>query len=589
MQNLNISEFIEIESIGKGCFGRVKKMQYIRNKHIYAVKFLPKSIINDKNQKNIYREINIMPTLTHKNIVKLYGHFEDNNYYYFIYELVQGSNLEKYVQNLTNNNMKKYGNSFATHIEQNLLINIFKQILSGLLYLHSNFVFHRDIKPDNILIDNENNIKITDFGFTAYFLEGDPILSTNNTRVGTKAYAAPEVQKHEPYNYKCDIYSLGLTIWYLMNFELPPNQKNINFYNKNLVDLVKSMIRDSPIERPTAEQALNYLLQIEKDINNNLLEKIEISMLKSVLYCLNGIDLINQIRSFIIENLKNKEVKIDYFPRSFVNIINVIKNKNNNKIDETVYNDMFDFFRKQLSEKKYNLEVTSPVLIYYNIMLNFTKEFSLYFNYKNQLFDNYKLFSYLPENQFPKIYNGIRQFQTQYRSPLVDIFYFLVLTIIKCSNCNIFIDAYTQTSSFLPLYFENERSIIDLIGRYFGNNYTENNWICPNCNSYRKQIEIKKFFSSPKYLVLDLEEKNQIKYDQNIDVSKYLCTNVGPTKYELYGVINAEKIDNNQIQYITTIKENNEWFFYSDNSRQKCGNESINYGIPSCAIYKQKQ
>ena len=589
MQNLNISEFIEIESIGKGCFGRVKKMQYIRNKHIYAVKFLPKSIINDKNQKNIYREINIMPTLTHKNIVKLYGHFEDNNYYYFIYELVQGSNLEKYVQNLTNNNMKKYGNSFATHIEQNLLINIFKQILSGLLYLHSNFVFHRDIKPDNILIDNENNIKITDFGFTAYFLEGDPILSTNNTRVGTKTYAAPEVQKREPYNYKCDIYSLGLTIWYLMNFELPPNQKNINFYNKNLVDLVKSMIRENPIERPTAEQALNYLLQIEKDINNNLLEKIEISMLKSVLYCLNGIDLINPIRSFIIENLKNKEVKIDYFPRSFVNIINVIKNKNNNKIDETVYNDMFDFFRKQLSEKKYNLEVTSPVLIYYNIMLNFTKEFSLYFNYKNQLFDNYKLFSYLPENQFPKIYNGIRQFQTQYRSPLVDIFYFLVLTLIKCSNCNIFIDAYTQTSSFLPLYFENERSIIDLIERYFGNNYTENNWICPNCNSYRKQIEIKKFFSSPKYLVLDLEEKNQIIYDQNIDVSKYLCTNVGPTKYELYGVINAEKIDNNQIQYITTIKENNEWFFYSDNSRQKCGNESINYGIPSCAIYKQKQ
>jgi serine/threonine protein kinase len=94
MQNLNISEFIEIESIGKGCFGRVKKMQYIRNKHIYAVKFLPKSIINDNNQKNIYREINIMPTLTHKNIVKLYGHFEDNNYYYFIYELVQGSDLE---------------------------------------------------------------------------------------------------------------------------------------------------------------------------------------------------------------------------------------------------------------------------------------------------------------------------------------------------------------------------------------------------------------------------------------------------------------------------------------------------------------
>lgn len=569
MQNINISEFIEIESIGHGCFGMVKKMQYIRNKLIYAVKFLPKSEIRDENKINIKREINIMPTLTHKNIVKLYGFFDDNKYYYFVYELVQGTDLEKYVQNLYNNNMKNYGNGFATHIEQNLIINIFKQILSGLLYLHSNWVFHRDIKPDNILIDNENNIKITDFGFTAYFLKGDPILSTNNTRVGREDYAAPEIRKNKAYDYKCDIYSLGLTIWYLMNFELPPNQKNINFYNKNLVNLVKSMIRDNPDERPATDQALNYLLQIEKDINNNLLEKIEISMLKSVLYCFNGIDLIDPIRSSIKENLKNKEVKIDFFPRSFINIIDVIKNKNINKIDETVYNDMFEFFRKQLSEKRYNLEVTSPVWIYYNIMLNFTKEFPLYFNYKNQLFDNYKQFLYLPENQFPKIYNGIRQFQTQYRNPLVDIFYFLVLTLIKCSNCNIVFDAYTQTSSFLPLYFENERSIINLIERYFENNYTENNWICPNCNFCGKQIEIKKFFSSPKYLVLDLEEKNQIIYDHNIDVSQYLNTNVGPSKYELYAVINAEKINNNQIQYITAIKENNEWFFYRDNSTLK--------------------
>ena len=100
MQNINISEFIEIESIWHGCFGMVKKMQYIRNKLIYAVKLLPKSEIRDENKINIKREINIMPTLTHKNIVKLYGFFDDNKYYYFVYELVQGTDLEKYVQNL---------------------------------------------------------------------------------------------------------------------------------------------------------------------------------------------------------------------------------------------------------------------------------------------------------------------------------------------------------------------------------------------------------------------------------------------------------------------------------------------------------
>ena len=586
MQNLNISDFIEIEFLGKGHFGEVKKMQYKRNNQIYAVKFLPKNkTIQD--DKYIYREVNILSNLNHKNIVKLYGYFEDNNYCYFVYELVQGCNLEQYVANFMNNNLNKYKDSFATHIDENILINIFKQILSGLFYLHSNFVFHRDIKPDNILIDNDNNIKITDFGLSAIYIKGFQKLSSNDTMVGRKDYCAPEVKANKSYDYKCDIYSLGLTMFYLMNFSLHPIQNNNNFYNKNLVNLVDLMKRKDPNERPTTEQLLNYLLQIERDINNKLLEKIEISMLKSVLYCFNGIDLINQVSSYVKENLKNKEVKTDYFPRSLINIINVIKNKNIKKIDETVYNDIFELFRKQLSEKKYNLEVTSPVLIYYNIISNFTKDFPLYFNWKNLLFDNYKQLLYLPENNLPKIYNGIRQFQAQYRSPLADIFYFLVLTLIKCNNCNIVIDAYTQTSSFLPLYFENEGSIIDLIQRYFGNNNTENNFNCPNCNFCGKQIEKKLFFSSPKYLVLDLEEKNHIKFDLNIDISEYLCTNVGPTKYELYAVINAEIVNKNQIQYITTIKENNEWFFYSGNSRQKCGIECIKFGIPSCAIYKQ--
>ena len=588
MQTFSISDFILIGPIGEGYFGEVKKMQYKGNNQIYAVKFLKKNRTIFQDNKYILREVKLISNVNHKNIVKLYGFFEDNINYYFVYELVQGCNLETYVKNFQNNNIKQYGNKFATHIEQNLLINIFKQILSGLLYLHSNYIFHRDIKPDNILIDNDNNIKITDFGLSALYVEGFPKLSTEFTQIGPVDYAAPEIKKNnQPYDYKCDIYSLGLTMYYLMNFDLPPNQNNNNFYNKNLVNLVDLMKRENPIERPSTDQALYYLSQIERDINNNILEKIEISMLKSVLYCLSGIDQIDPISNYIKGNLKNKTINFDYFPRSLIDILNVIKKKNINKIDETVYNDMFEFFRKLLSEKKYNLEVTSPVLTFYNILLNFTKEFPLYCIWKNQLFDKYKLLLYLPENNFPKIYNGIRQFQNQYRSPLVDIFYFLVLTLIKCSKCNIVIDGYTQISTFLPLYFENEGSIIDLINKFFGNNNTENNFNCPNCNFCGKQIEIKRFFSSPRYLVLDLEEKNKINFEQTIDVSQYLCTNVGPTKYELYAVINAEKINNNQVQYITTIKENNEWFFYSGNSRQKCGIESTKYGIPSCAIYKQ--
>jgi serine/threonine protein kinase len=194
MQNLKISDFILIGNIGEGNFGVVKKMQYKGNNQIYAVKFLPKSNTIVQDNKNVIREIQLIFNVNHKNIVKLYGYFEDNVNCYFVYELVQGCNLETYVDNIQINNMNKYGNNFATHIEQNLLINIFKQILSGLLYLHSNYIFHRDIKPDNILIDNNNNIKITDFGLSALYVQGFRTLSSSGTIVGREDMLPPKLK-----------------------------------------------------------------------------------------------------------------------------------------------------------------------------------------------------------------------------------------------------------------------------------------------------------------------------------------------------------------------------------------------------------
>ena len=166
--------------LGKGAFGYAEKMKSKLNNKIYAIKKLP--VKKEGFGKDFVRETTFMLQSNNEYIVKLYGYFqgmesieklkniyknsknlyqnesEDKKMYYLVLDYVPNGSLENFI-------IKHQSQNKA--VEQEFIIKVFKQILTGLKYLHENKIMHRDIKLDNILLDENNNIKISDFGISA--------------------------------------------------------------------------------------------------------------------------------------------------------------------------------------------------------------------------------------------------------------------------------------------------------------------------------------------------------------------------------------------------------------------------------------
>ena len=256
-----ITDFTLIKELGVGSFGRVLLVQHNLTQAQYAIKAIDKrNKANIQEKPYFRREIEIMYRIHHPNVVKLFGHFEDNTYCYFIMEYIAGGNIYSYVPK----------NGIHT-ISTQQVASIIKDVISATYFLHHMYppIIHRDIKPENVLLGDNMRAKLTDFGWSNY-MQGD---FKRTTVCGTPIYLAPEMINNTGHDEKVDIWCIGVLLFELITGQQPWQGSDVQTvkYNisrlkinwpkqmdRNAADLISKILRYNPEERISLRNMLMH-------------------------------------------------------------------------------------------------------------------------------------------------------------------------------------------------------------------------------------------------------------------------------------------------------------------------------------------
>ncbi|XP_004628092.1 testis-specific serine/threonine-protein kinase 2 isoform X2 [Octodon degus] len=245
-------------NLGKGSYAKVKSAYSERLKFNVAVKIIDrKKTPTDFVERFLPREMDILATVNHRSIIKTYEIFETSDgRIYIVMELgVQGDLLEF---------IKCRG---ALH--EDVARKMFRQLSSAVKYCHDLDIVHRDLKCENLLLDKDFNIKLSDFGFSKRCLrDGCGRIVLSKTFCGSAAYAAPEVLQGIPYQPKVyDIWSLGVILYIMVCGCMPYDDSNI----KKMLRTQKEHRVDFPRSKNLSSECKDLIYRIlQPDVNRRL-------------------------------------------------------------------------------------------------------------------------------------------------------------------------------------------------------------------------------------------------------------------------------------------------------------------------------
>ena len=267
--NSSINDYELGPIIGIGSYAEVKLGIHKITRKKYAIKIYQKDTLDDEDKKNcIKNEIYILNQLDHENIMKLYDIINTPKYLFLILEYINGISLLDFIQKLP-----------EKRIEENLCKKIFYQIVKAIHYCSKKNIFHRDIKLENILLINKENIKIKliDFGFAIKCNKKE----YQKFFCGTLNYMPPEIINKKKYlPYYSDIWSLGVLLYTMIYGRFPFNDRDEDI----LFDLINEGKFEFPNDIETSDEVKNLIKKIivvQPDKRANLNEIINNIWFKS--------------------------------------------------------------------------------------------------------------------------------------------------------------------------------------------------------------------------------------------------------------------------------------------------------------------
>ncbi|XP_061441060.1 serine/threonine-protein kinase PLK4 isoform X1 [Rhineura floridana] len=245
--------------LGKGSFAGVYRAVSLKTDQEVAIKMIDKKAMHKVGMvQRVQNEVKIHCQLKHPSILELYNYFEDSNYVYLILEMCHKGEMSRYLKNRKN------------RFSEEEVRNFMHQIITGMLYLHSHGILHRDLTLSNLLLTNNMYIKIADFGLAAQLTMPH---EKHYTMCGTPNYISPEIATRSAHGLESDVWSLGCMFFTLLAGRPPFDTNTVKntlnkvvladyempkFLSEEAQDLIHQLLRKNPADRLSLSSVLDH-------------------------------------------------------------------------------------------------------------------------------------------------------------------------------------------------------------------------------------------------------------------------------------------------------------------------------------------
>ena len=312
--NIELKDLFIVKGLGKGKFGKVYLVH--NRKHFYAIKVATLSeILKIDKIKYYLKEKEIMKMLDFPFVLRLVKTLKTNNHIFFLEEHIEGMSLRNYLSNRKKENNKNIHEAEFYGAILLLVLN----------YIHNKRIIHRDIKPDNCMIDQKGYLKVIDFGISKYLKDED----FTNTICGTPHYMAPEIISGKVYSFSADYWSFGITLFEIFYDYLPFGQGA-----REILDIYQQILGKKLI-LPYDPKFNDFNSFLKLILSRNIMHRVcNYQLLKSHPF----------FQGFQFENLINHSIKPPFVPD--------ISNDNKNMSIRNC--SVLDYFQKDIKNSKVN-------------------------------------------------------------------------------------------------------------------------------------------------------------------------------------------------------------------------------------------